>query len=222
MIKRLVFDVDGTLISQCDYVSVVTRVLTKIGKYSDEHAEKLLFGVMTYENHFNFYDKNLFIKYLSVVMGIKLNKLDIEILKEEFEKCIPPQNEHLKNTIEKLSEKYELVVLTNFFTKLQKNRLDNMGIGEYFKHFYGEDIIKPNPLAYIKACGENKPSECVMIGDNIETDIKGAKKAGLKTILVNTKKKDADKIDTLYVRRIEDLNEIIIDRLDKNCNDLER
>ena len=61
-----------------------------------------------------------------------------------------------------------------------------------------------------------------MIGDNIETDIKGAKKAGLKTILVNTKKKDADKIDTLYVRRIEDLNEIIIDRLDKNCNDLER
>ena len=75
MIKRLVFDVDGTLISQCDYVSVVTRVLTKIGKYSDENAEKLLFGVMTYENHFNFYDKNLFIKYLSVVMGIKLNKL---------------------------------------------------------------------------------------------------------------------------------------------------
>lgn len=222
MIKRLVFDVDGTLISQCDYASAVTRMLTKLGKYSDENAEKLLFGMMTYENHFKCYDKNLFIKYLSVVMGTKLSKKDIEILKEEFENCIPQNNEYLKNTIEKLSQKYELVVLTNFFTKIQKKRLDNMGIGQYFGNLYGEDVIKPNPLAFLKACGNNKPSECVMIGDNIETDIKGAQNAGLKTILVNTKKRDADKIDTLYVRRIEDLSESIINQLDRKYYDLER
>ena len=36
--------------------------------------------------------------------------------------------------------------------------------------------------------GVHKPSECVMIGDHIELDIDGAKKCGINTIWVNSKK----------------------------------
>ena len=51
-------------------------------------------------------------------------------------------------------------------------------------------IGKPSKAFYHLACAdmEMKPSECVMIGDDIEGDIKGAQEAGLSAILVQTGK----------------------------------
>ena len=43
--------------------------------------------------------------------------------------------------------------------------------------------------SFINACGNNKPSECVMIGDNLEVDIIGAINAGLDAIHYDEKEK---------------------------------
>ena len=89
-----------------------------------------------------------------------------------------------------------------------------MGIGQYFTECYGEKIIKPKSESYINACGTNKPSECIMIGDNITLDIMGAKQAGLKTIFVNTKSIDVSEKIGISVKKVEDISNNIIKKFE--------
>ena len=90
-----------------------------------------------------------------------------------------------------LSKKYELVVLTNWFTKPQSERLKNADILNYFKEVIGGELfMKPSRTAFLNACGEYLPSECIMIGDDYNKDIIGASNTGLNVIYFNYKNKD--------------------------------
>ena len=74
-------------------------------------------------------------------------------------------------------------------------------------------------MAYISACGNNKPEECVMIGDDLILDIQGAQNAGLHTILVNSRKLNTPK-GTIEVKCVEDITlELINDLCWKTIND---
>ena len=68
-------------------------------------------------------------------------------------------------TIQYLSEKYELVALTNWFTWSQEERLKQIGIGKYFKQIYGAEDFdkKPSKESYEIAIGNNKKEECIII-----------------------------------------------------------
>ena len=103
------------------------------------------------------------------------------------------------DTLEYLYQKYDLVVLTNWFTDQQSSRLENANILKYFKEVIGTDKVlnKPNKEAFIYACKNNLPSECVMVGDNLNLDIIGAQNAGLKTILIDYKNKYPDYKDKI-------------------------
>ncbi|MGI5947410.1 MAG: HAD-IIA family hydrolase [Lachnospiraceae bacterium] len=46
------------------------------------------------------------------------------------------------------------------------------------------EIGKPDPFLYIYAMDGVSPETCVMIGDNVDTDILGAKRANCKTVLL--------------------------------------
>lgn len=139
----------------------------------------------------------------------------LDVLFENLKTAIPQKNQKLIDSISELSKKYELVLLTNYFGQTQLNRLNNMGIGEFFSEYYGENLNKPNFDAYIQACGNNKPDECVMIGDDIHLDIEGAKKAGLHTIFVNSKNISLDNIDTVVVDKVEDITQELIETIIK-------
>ena len=65
----------------------------------------------------------------------------------------------------------------------------------------------------LKLFGSHKPSECVMIGDNIELDINSAKKYGINTIWVNSKKIENDDIQTISVSNINEINQNLIESL---------
>jgi len=134
--------------------------------------------------------------------------------------CIPPRNEFLINNIHRLSQEYELVLLTNYFAQSQLNRLNNMEIGKYFSECHGEHIIKPNREAYLKACGDRKPSECVMIGDDIYLDITRAKQEGLNTIFVNSKRVELKSRIGIVVNSVEEISKNMISKLEEK--DLER
>lgn len=67
-------------------------------------------------------------------------------------------------------------------------------------------------MAYINACGDNKPGECVMMGDDLILDIEGAQNAGLHTILVNSRKINVPKGIT-EVKCAEDITSDLIDSL---------
>lgn len=213
MIKRLIFDVDGTLIAGVDFTPAIQETLKKLNIYSEENVEKFKIGISTYENVFNNYNIKDYTNYMSKVIGHELPVNFIEIFFEHLKLAIPVRNENLINVIKKLSQKYEMVILTNYFRKSQMNRLNNMGIGQFFSECYGEELIKPNLNSYINACGTNKPDECIMIGDNIKLDIEYAKNAGLKTICVNSKNIQIENINTVQVQSVEDICVNMIENL---------
>ena len=212
MIKRLIFDVDSTLIVGVNFTTAVENTLKELGVYSEDNVKQFFKGISTYESIYNNYNPYDYKKHMEEYMGISLSDNFLEVFFDKLQYVIPEKNEKLINTIDSLSKKYELVLLTNYFGISQLSRLNNMGIGKYFKETYGEDLIKPNKGSYLKACGNNKPEECVMIGDNLYLDVECAKKEGLKAIFVNTKNIPTDDIDDIVVNKVEDITEDIINK----------
>ena len=210
MIKRLIFDVDGTLIQGVDFILSVSKTLKKMGCYSEENVKLFFNGINTYEQLYDNYNLIDYTQHMENAINKKLPENFVQTFFDELKTCIPPRNELLIDTIHKLSQKYELVLLTNYFAQSQLNRLNNMGIGKYFSECYGEKIIKPNKQAYLSACGNRKPNECVMIGDDIYLDITRAKQEGLNTIFVNIKKIEVKPEIGLVVNSVEEISKKMI------------
>lgn len=80
---------------------------------------------------------------------------------------------------------------------------------------HGEHIIKPNRKAYLNACGDKKPSECVMIGDDIYLDITRARQEGLNTIFVNSKGIEAKPEIGIVVNSVEEISKAMISKLEE-------
>ena len=126
----------------------------------------------------------------------------MKIFFNELKKIVPKKNEKLIESIKKLSKDFELVLLTNYFSESQMNRLNEMKIGKFFSEIYGEKLIKPNLKIFADACGKNKPNECVMIGDDFNKDIIPAKKIGIHTIFISDENCDDDFVD-ICLKKVE-------------------
>ena len=213
MIKRLIFDVDNTLIVGVNFKEAVIKTLDELNIYSEENLDNFFEGIASYEGVYDNYNSRDYKKHMEECMNTIIPDNFLDVFFKHLKDVIPEENDKLISTIDSLSKKYELVLLTNYFSISQLNRLNNMGIGKYFTEVYGEDLIKPNKEAYIKACGPYKPSECVMIGDSLYLDVECAKKAGLKAIFVNTKKIPTDNLEVVTVDKIEDITDEVLNRL---------
>lgn len=89
-----------------------------------------------------------------------------------------------------LKPKYKLHIITNGFQEVQKKKLINSGIAHYFDQVIDSEMAgvkKPNPIIFNLALHKAKvsPSAALMIGDSLEADILGAKKAGLHVLHFN-------------------------------------
>lgn len=76
----------------------------------------------------------------------------------------------------------------------RKGALKRLGMKNSFHAIVNsaeEGTIKPNPKIFriaLKRLGA-KPSECIMVGDKPRTDVKGARRAGIRAILLDRKGK---------------------------------
>lgn len=221
MIKRLIFDVDGTLITGVSFNSSIEETLKKLGIYSENNVKLFLEGIKTYEQIYDNYNVEDYTRHMENTINRPLSNDFVNTFFEELKTCIPPKNQLLEDTIHRLSEEYELVLLTNYFAQSQLNRLNNMHIGKYFKECYGEHHIKPDRKAYLDACGDKKVSECVMIGDDIYLDIVRAQQEGLNTIFVNSRGIKVNPNMGIVVSSVEQISPRLITRLEEE-QDLER
>lgn len=213
MIKRLIFDIDGTLITERNFISPIEETLKRLGFYSEENVRLFIEANSSYEKVFNNFNKKDYTNYIEKILGIKLGDDFLSIFFDELKKYVPLENEKLKESINKLSKKYELVLLSNFFKESQLNRLHTMGINKFFSEYYGEELIKPNDAIYLKACGDNNPNECVIIGDDPILDIEKAQNLGINTILVNTKGLKVKNLNTLVVNNVEEITVDLIESI---------
>lgn len=92
--------------------------------------------------------------------------------------------------LEYLHKSYNIFLVTNGFKEVQYLKIKNTNLEQYFdKVFTSEEVgcNKPNPCYFDFVIEKTKsnPAESVMIGDDINVDIIGAKAKGLKTIWCN-------------------------------------
>lgn len=196
MIKRIIFDIDNTLIPWEDkYYNTLDKTFKKLNiSFNEEIKNNIIKAVDDYENIYNIYHEKLMLDLFNKYTNLELPNNFMETWLKELELCIPDNNTELKETLEYLSKRYEIVALTNWFTVEAQNRLKNLNVDSYFKEIIGTDQVlnKPSKEAFKKAIGNNKTYECVMIGDNLEKDIMGAGEVGINTILFDYKNKYSD------------------------------
>ena len=69
MIKRLIFDIDGTLVTGINFDKAITESLLKYNIFSEENKQKFFDAMITYEDNYNEYEKNQYTQYFSKVLG---------------------------------------------------------------------------------------------------------------------------------------------------------
>lgn len=125
-------------------------------------------------------------KLADEALAKKLSAGFIEILPHK--KALFPHTEEILNYLK--NKNYRLHLITNGFEQVQWRKLENAAIGHYFSAVITSEsasCLKPHKEIFDFAI--NKASCCyaesIMIGDNLDADIKGAMNAGMDTIFVN-------------------------------------
>jgi len=95
-----------------------------------------------------------------------------------------------KHVINRLSEKFQLGIISNSVPGLQYRKLDTLGIIHLFQCIVLSEEIglrKPAPEIFWETAEilHRKPEECLYVGDSYDIDIKGAQKSGMKTCWFN-------------------------------------
>lgn len=126
-------------------------------------------------------------------IGYEINDEVIDILSAAYITNLAAYNNLLPNTVEILNylkPKYKLHIITNGFEEVQTRKLVNSNISGYFNQIINSEMAgvkKPNPeifeLALQKA--NTRADRSLMVGDNIEADILGAKAVGFHALHFN-------------------------------------
>jgi len=191
MIKAVIFDLDNTLINftkiKKNSVSAAVNSMRSAGlRLSQAKAEKIMYEL--YDKYGIEYSK-IFQKFISKIRGkvdykilaagiVAYRKVQAGIL-EPYPKVFP--------LLVKLKEKgLKLAVVSDALRLKAWIRLTELGIGDFFDTViaYGDvKKRKPSRVPFDKALEKLgvRPSEALMVGDNLTRDIAGAEKIGIKT-----------------------------------------
>jgi putative hydrolase of the HAD superfamily len=98
-------------------------------------------------------------------------------------RCLP----HAEAVIAELSQRFVLGVVTNAREYRQRSKFDSLPVREYFSEFVTSEragVEKPAPEIFRLALDEAAvlPEEAAFVGDRLDTDVLGAKAAGLYAI----------------------------------------
>ena len=208
MVKRIIFDIDNTLILfKDDFIKYYAEIFPdKDLKKAKEVYDALEF----YEDEEDIYSEEAMLNFLNRKLDYDFDiNMIKKINKEVAEKWVDKPDKDIISTFEYLSKKYEIYALTNWFTDAQKRRLDKFGILKYFTKVIGTDMvkIKPNKEAYLMASNGLKMEDCLFIGDSPKKDLDVPYQMGAKVIHFDNNYKN----NTEYpkIREIKELKNIL-------------
>jgi putative hydrolase of the HAD superfamily len=122
--------------------------------------------------------------------------------------------ENSKEILDYLSVKYKLHIISNGFYDVQLTKLINSGISRYFTKIFTSDRIgyaKPNIsiFEYVVSALHAHKSECLMIGDDENNDIVGAKNANIDQVYFNPNNIPINVQPTFEISRLIELRELL-------------
>ncbi len=122
--------------------------------------------------------------------------------------------DHTFEILDYLFPQYEMHIITNGFDDIQHIKLAQSGLDKYFGHVITSE-----------SCGARKPSEkifqhalalsnsdverSIMIGDNAQTDILGAREVGMDHIFFNPHKKSLPDFETIEIKSLLEIKDIL-------------
>lgn len=123
--------------------------------------------------------------------------VDPELFPEEFELeylAICPQKTnlfpHAHETLTYLNEKYNLHLISNGFKEACEIKMKKSNLNKYFKNIFISEVVginKPDPRIFqfaLETTGTQAP-QSLMVGDNLDADIRGAMNVGMDAIFFN-------------------------------------
>ncbi|MDX8340839.1 YjjG family noncanonical pyrimidine nucleotidase [Draconibacterium sp. IB214405] len=148
--------------------------------------------------------------------SLKITDIDALEMNEQYLSEMPKQTHLIEGAREILdfakSRGYRMFIITNGFKEVQHRKLLNADLAGYFeKLFISEEIKTPKPgreiFEYAVKSANAKKKKSLMIGDDWDVDIQGARNFGMDAVYYNRLKGTIDnKHNSITV--IESLNEL--------------
>jgi putative hydrolase of the HAD superfamily len=223
-IQQIFFDLDHTI---WDFETNSLQAITEL--YAEFNLDELGVGVEDYfpvylrcnEHCWDMYRKNQMNKdllrhqrfYLSFKefgkldrpLAKKVSKRYIEM--SPLKTCLMPGSLEI---LDYLQPKYPLHIITNGFEEVQFLKMKNSGIEKYFTHVITSEKVgrrKPEPRIFEYALKKINclPQHALMIGDDLNTDVKGAINSGIPAIWYNHHQKEAETQHFAMIHHLEEL-----------------
>ena len=227
--KHLFFDLDHTL---WDFNANAAESLTELYDFFNLESRAIESFDQFYSIYIN-HNKILWSRYEKGYISVEELKwrrmwrtlLDFHISDEKLAKdmsqyfleSLPTKKrvfEYTYEILDYLTEKnYSLHLITNGFEKTQRSKLNSSELTKYFNCIITSECsnsVKPKKEIFDFALNKThgKTEESIMIGDNPEADILGAKNAGMDQIFVNYVNEDCSTQPTYMIRHLKELENI--------------
>lgn len=228
--NHLFFDLDHTL---WDFNTNAREALAEVFVFFDLGSKNIDSFETFYENYL-VHNAHLWSRYEKGYITTEELKwrrmwrtlLDFKIANEQLSKemaayfleKLPTKKkvfEYTYEILDYLTEKnYSMHLITNGFEKTQWLKLNNSGLAKYFQNVITSELAnasKPKKEIFEFAIQRAKCDiqSSIMIGDNLEADIKGAQDAGMDTIFANHINVECAIKPTYIIKHLKELENIL-------------
>ena len=189
-IKAVIFDLWGTILENGVYPSPTKQSKKILGLFDMPYHD----FVVRFENAF------MTSQYSDIKEGLRMVFKEFDVNPDEYNrvdrltglwnkaKIMSKLYPDTITTLQKLKKSYKLILLSNL-PSTQTDIVERFSFADYFDHVFisyelgcikseggFEKVLKKTGLS---------PKEAIMVGDSMESDIKGAEQAGIKGILID-------------------------------------
>ena len=217
-IKAICFDFDGTLARfQGDFLKLSQETLNDLGlpKHRFEDCMRQ-FNIAQFKEGESTLSQIL--SQALEVLGLQTDT-DIDATANTMTASYVSQIKLLDGAKEILETLHHpLAIITNGPMDMQHAAIDAVHIRHYFDAVIVSGdaevaVRKPNPRIFDIACKRlgTTPEQCLMVGDNLEADVKGALNFGMQGIYIESK--GIVSKDVLSVRNTKALSELLLNGL---------
>lgn len=117
-------------------------------------------------------------------------------------------------TLGYLQEKYALHIITNGFSEVQDVKLNKSGLKPFFETVITSEQVgvnKPDPKIFLHALQSTgaKRNQSVMVGDNLEADVRGARRVGMHAVFFNPESANHDDKVSAEIFQLEQLTKLL-------------
>ena len=226
----LLFDFDNTLVpTRHCYEKACLETEKYLSNYCDAETAVNIMKFFNERKNINRNDSTKFTDEVdfwkitleeAIAKFIISEKMYCDAVYSQFQKSFLENMVFDKNIIEvikNLKDTFKICILTNGSITWQGPKIERSKAEKYFDAIVisGElNTLKPDPKIFHYACRKIglENSQCIMIGDNLYTDIMGAQHAGLKAGIHLTKYKTGNTANTDNIKPdfiIQDILELV-------------